>query len=163
MKQLKLASIFILSLLGYSLVSIWAAGSDANDDNPAISSAGRMTDERFEVMNYSFVKKFDPKGKGDYLDIFFDIKNKSDDTVALKLFVMGFYEKDQVPETRKFIDYPEWRRNDCERQSKQIVFFDSAPTIEKKDVFDTVPLKNDVHICKLPNEVLEKEMKEKNY
>jgi len=121
-------------LLSNSLLTAKDSGS-----NPAFFENGSVQDERFEVSNFSFRKGFASHGKGEYLDIYFQVDNKTDEKLKMKVFVVGFWEDNRThTRFRKYVKYPKWRNRDYEKEVKDIVFLDSKPLIPKKDVFDFI-------------------------
>jgi len=118
-----------------------------NKDNKAAPSSpdtqpagGRIRDARVAVENMSFWRKFAADGKGDYLEFTFDIVNKSEDNIPLKMFVIAFNEKDLVDgEYRKYVEYPKWRKWDEDKKAHKIVLFNSIPAFDdakQKEVAD---------------------------
>lgn len=95
-------------------------------------AGGRIRDERVSVENMSFWKKFAADGKGDYLEFTFDIINKTEDNIPLKMFVIAFNEKDLVDkEYRRYVEYPKWRKFDEDKKMHQVVLFNSIPEVTK--------------------------------
>lgn len=102
------------------------------DAQPA---GGQIRDERVSVENLSFWKKNATDGKGDYLELTFDIVNKTEDSIPLKMFIIGFNEKDLIDaQYRRYVEYPKWRRFDEDKQLHKIVLFNSIPEIKHEDV-----------------------------
>jgi hypothetical protein len=101
----------------------------------AQAAGGQIRDERVSVENLSFWKKNATDGKGDYLELTFDIVNKTEDSIPLKMFIIGFNEKDLVDgEYRRYVEYPKWRHFDEDKQMHKIVLFNSIPEIKHEDV-----------------------------
>ena len=99
---------------------------------------GSIEDERFHVKNFTLMKRFHPSGKGELLEIFFDVENITIYPLNLKFFVMAFHEKDAVnPILRQRNPYPTWRKFDFEKENLNIIVFDSIPVINKQDVDPT--------------------------
>ncbi len=94
------------------------------EENPSIQSipiqAGLVRDERFSVKNYSFGRRFSPKGNGEYLEVYFDVINNTDEELQFKMFVFAFYEISKAKDSsyRKFVPYPRWRKRDFEEEAK---------------------------------------------
>lgn len=132
-------------------LSIWALHAQANDNKQNEVSkpdtphqAGMIVDSRFDVNNINFFKKFSNTGKGEFLDFTFDLVNKTDDGIKLKMFIIAFNEKDESDiEMRKFIEYPQWRKLDFEKNAKHIVFFDALPVIDHTVVADFAKKRED--------------------
>ncbi|HMV35761.1 MAG TPA: hypothetical protein PKD60_07715, partial [Turneriella sp.] len=75
--------------LFFSASALLAQDSDkkSSSEQPATASqpaGGRIRDDRVSVENVSFWKKSATDGKGDYLEVTFDIMNKSEDAIPLK-------------------------------------------------------------------------------
>ncbi|MFO1527917.1 MAG: hypothetical protein U1F16_18240 [Turneriella sp.] len=97
----------------------------APDTQPA---GGRIRDERVSVENVSFWKKNATDGKGDYLEVTFDIVNKTEENIPLKMFIIAFNEKDLVDkEYRRYVEYPRWRKFDEDKKLHKVVLFNSIP------------------------------------
>lgn len=121
------------------LVAIFAIGAvTAQDTNDAEKEEFKITggstyDDRFRVKNFSFWRRLVPSGKGEILEIFFDIENKTDREIPLRLFLLGFYEQDlRDKEFRSLFSYPSWRKRDFEKEQHEILFLDSIPKVDQK-------------------------------
>lgn len=113
----------------------------AQDNNAKASppdaqpAGGRIRDDRVSVENLSFWKKNATDGKGDYLELTFDIVNKTEDSIPLKMFIIGFNEKDLVDaEYRRYVEYPKWRVFDEDKKLHKLVLFNSIPEIKHDEV-----------------------------
>ena len=96
---------------------------------------GRIVNDQFSVNNLSFFRRYDQKGKGELLEIIFNVTNKTLKILDLKLFIVGFHEKSGInSEYRKLVPYPTWRKRDFEKDVRQIDFLDSIPKINPSDV-----------------------------
>ncbi len=126
--------------LFFSASALLAQDSDkkSSSEQPATASqpaGGRIRDDRVSVENVSFWKKNATDGKGDYLEVTFDIMNKSEDAIPLKMFVIAFNERDLVDkEYRRFVEYPKWRVFDEDKKMHKLVLFDSIPATKHEDV-----------------------------
>ena len=81
------------------------------------------------------MRRYDYQGKGEVLEVIFDVKNKTLDTLDLKLFLLGFHQKDGInSKYRKLVPYPSWRKRDLDKYNFKIVFLDSIPKINPSDV-----------------------------
>lgn len=106
--------------------------TEARAEQPA---GGRIRDERIAVENVSFWKKNATDGKGDYLELSFDIVNKTEDPIPLKMFLIAFNERDLVDkEYRRFVEYPKWRVFDEDKKMHKLILFDSIPAINHQEV-----------------------------
>ena len=93
---------------------------------------GAKYNKKLSVSNYSFSRKFASHGKGEFLELSFDIQNKMDENVNLKMYIIGFYQSDKsVSQERKWIGYPEWRKRDIDKEQEVIYHLDSIPKIDK--------------------------------
>lgn len=135
--------IFILLAISMGLTTAPLTGQNNNTgndngdnkDSEVKLSAGVARDERFSVDNLYFFRRYAPSGRGELLEVTFDINSNVELDIPLKLFVIGFYERDRTDEGhRRFIDYPVWRERDFEKESNKITFFDSIPAIEHEKV-----------------------------
>ena len=98
-------------------------------------STGIVDSKFFDVKNVSFSRRYGSAGKGEVLQVGFEVHNKTSKRVDLKLFVVGFHEKDNVDPVRRWrIEYPRWRVKDFDKEDLHIVLLDSVPTIERKRV-----------------------------
>ncbi len=96
---------------------------------------GTINSDRFTVENLSFFRKYDYRDRKEVLEVMFDIKNKTLDTLDLKLFLLGFHQKDGInSKYRKLVPYPSWRKRDLDKYNFKIVFLDSIPKINPNDV-----------------------------
>ncbi len=113
---------------------------------------GSIVSEQFTVGNLSFLRKYDQQGKGEILEVIFDVKNKTLETLDLKLFIVGFNEQNGVNSRyRKRVPYPIWRKRDFEKDAHQIIFLDSIPKINPSDV-KRVDIKTTIQGIKLNEE-----------
>lgn len=114
------------------------AGKKSSSEQPAPASqaaAGLIRDDRISVENVSFWKKNATDGKGDYLEVSFDIMNKTEDPIPLKMFLIAFNERDLVDkEYRRYVEYPKWRVFDEDKKLHKLILFDSIPTINHEEV-----------------------------
>ncbi|MCX7632023.1 MAG: hypothetical protein N2Z22_01680 [Turneriella sp.] len=96
---------------------------------------GWIRDERIAVENLSFWKRNASDGKGDYLELSFDIINKTEDPIPLKMFLIAFNEQDLVDhEYRRYVEYPKWRVWDEDKIRHKLILFDSLPAMDHKAV-----------------------------
>lgn len=113
---------------------LFAQKKDETGTN-AQPSAGRIRDERVGVENMTFWKKNATDGKGDYLEFTFDIVNKTEDAIPLKMFIIAFNEKDLVDaEYRRYVEYPKWRKWDEDKKMHKLVLFNSIPETKHDEV-----------------------------
>ena len=68
------------------------------------------SDARFTVSNYSLDRRYAPDGRGEILDVFFDITNNTSETLDLYAWVIAYTETNAVDtDERRLIPYPVWR------------------------------------------------------
>ncbi|RME91975.1 MAG: hypothetical protein D6767_04150, partial [Candidatus Hydrogenedentota bacterium] len=97
--------------------------------------AGLKKDDRFKVGNFSFSRRYANDGTGEYLEVFFDMKNYTDEAIPLEVVVIGVWEEDRVDEKRrKMIPYPKWRTRDFDKEVFDIKYADSIPPIDKTKI-----------------------------
>jgi hypothetical protein len=124
--------LFAAALIAQDADKKGTTAQPVTDSQPA---GGRVRDDRFSVENVSFWKKNATDGKGDYLEVTFDIVNKSEDAIPLKMFLIAFNERDLVDsEYRRFVEYPKWRVFDEDKKMHKLVLFDSIPAIKHEEV-----------------------------
>ncbi|HRP68574.1 MAG TPA: hypothetical protein PLY93_03500 [Turneriella sp.] len=131
------------TLIFAALVSTPLLFAQSNEKKSATGEAtpesqkgsGLIRDERIAVENLSFWKKFAADGKGDYLEFTFDIVNKTEDEIPLKMFIIAFNERDLVDsEYRRYVEYPAWRKWDEDKAAHKIVLYNSIPETKHEDV-----------------------------
>lgn len=111
------------------------AQKDENKEETIPLKGGALYDDRFEIEKFSFYKKYAPSGKGEILEMYFDVVNNTDKKIDFKAYVFGICERNMVPEERKYKGgYPEWRKRDFEEESFFIHNFYSVPSLEKEKV-----------------------------
>lgn len=107
-------------------------------DQPGADSqiaGGLVRDDRLTIDNLTFWKKSSPDGKGDYLELTFEITNKTEDAIPLKMFLIGFNERDLVDkEYRRLVEYPKWRPFDEDKKLHKLILFDSIPALKPEEV-----------------------------
>lgn len=118
---------------------LFAQNSDKKTEAPAVTqtqpAGGRIRDDRVSVENLTFWKKNATDGKGDYLEVAFDIVNKSEDSIPLKMFIIAFDEKDLVDnEYRRYVEYPKWRTFDEDKKMHKLMLFSSIPDTKHEEV-----------------------------
>ena len=121
----------IIPLLFIFTTSVFAQPEPAKK-GPKSYSGGILTDERIQVNNFSFVKKYSPRGDGDYLEVIFDVHNRTDEEIPMRFFVIGFHEKNAIKQPiRYWKGYPKWREKDFEGEDFSIPFYDVIPKLEE--------------------------------
>lgn len=136
LRKLTLAALLGAPLLFAQNAEKKASGTDAQAaGTQAQPAGGRIRDERVAVENLSFWKKNATDGKGDYLEFSFDIVNKAEDAIPLKMFIIGFNEKDLVDaEYRRYVEYPKWRVFDEDKRLHKIMLYASIPETKHEEV-----------------------------
>lgn len=109
--------------------------TQATDGGGRPSEGGSLNNQSLFVENFSYFRKAAPDGRGQQLEVFFDIVNAQEQTRNLAVTVVAFYEKDQTDNPmRKYIEYPKWRTVDLDKRLKNIIFFGSVPEVDKTAV-----------------------------
>ncbi len=140
MRNTMLRNLSLLLLLGAPLLFGQAADKKSTETQAAAPgatqpSAGFIRDDRVSVEDFSFWKKNATDGKGDYLEFTFNIVNKTEDAIPLKMFLIAFDEKDLVDsQYRRYVEYPEWRKFDEDKKMHKLVLFDSIPEMKHDEV-----------------------------
>jgi len=77
-----------------------------------------MEDPKISVTDVSVDRRFSPDGKGEILDIFFNIDNNTSERIDLFVWVIAYYETDAVEkEERRIVPYPNWRVYDPDKRT----------------------------------------------
>lgn len=98
-------------------------------------TGGNVVDSDIQVSNFSFSRRYAEDGRGEYLDVFFDVKNYTTDSQQLEFYVIGLWEKDAVDaRKRDRIPYPAWRKRDYDKEKLDIIFADSVPVLDKSAI-----------------------------
>ena len=151
-KKKKIFTLFVFCF--FSSILFWIvskqlqAQNNENQNNQALNKkqepsradhiTGTLEDERFNVKNFSLMQRFHPSGKGEVLEVLFDIENITIYPLNLKFFIIAFHEKNAIdPQYRKRVTYPTWRKLDFEKEKISIVLLDSIPKINKQDIDPT--------------------------
>ncbi len=75
-------------------------------------------DPRFHVTEPTFDIRMDSQGRGEILDVVFEIQNNTKERVDLYGYVIAFRETDAVDNAaRGWIPYPSWRKHDPSRST----------------------------------------------
>lgn len=134
----KFSSIFIFLFFAFFLQAQEEEPANKETENTSEYhnvSGGSVYSDDLEVENIYFWKSFAPSGRGEFLEFSFDIVNKTDVDIPLKLFVVGFFETDETESKhRMYIEYPEWRERDYDAEQKKIVFLESIPEVSPEEV-----------------------------
>ncbi len=76
-----------------------------------------IEDPRINITEVSVDRRFSPDGRGEILDIFFNIDNNISETFDVYIWVIAYYETNAVDyDERKIVPYPEWRVHDPDRR-----------------------------------------------
>ena len=107
-------------------------------------STGIVESDSFDVKNISFGRRHESGGKGEVLQVIFEVHNKISKSMDLKFFVIGFHEKNSVdPIQRRRIKYPKWRERDFDKEDLNIVLLDSIPRINKVKIDPDIDPENE--------------------
>ncbi len=121
-----LISLSVPALIGaafFSIIASTPAQGQSPQGNAAVAPASNAnvkdispesrSDRRFQVRNMSFDLKVDPTGKGEILEVIFELRNATRRKINLKGYVIAYYETDMIDRaTRDVIPYPIWRAHD---------------------------------------------------
>jgi len=87
-----------------------------------------MEDPKISVTEVSVDRRFSPDGKGEILDIFFNIDNNTSERIDLFVWVIAYYETDAVEkEERRIVPYPTWRVYDPDKRTYITRFIKITP------------------------------------
>ncbi len=87
-----------------------------------------MEDPKISVTDVSVDRRFSPDGKGEILDIFFNIDNNTSERIDLFVWVIAYYETDAVEkEERRIVPYPPWRVYDPDKRTYITRFIKITP------------------------------------
>jgi hypothetical protein len=90
-----------------------------------------LEDPKISITEVSADRRFSPDGKGEILDIFFNIENNTSDRIDLYVWVIAYYETTAVDkDERRIIPYPQWRVNDPDKKT----FINRFIKITPKDI-----------------------------
>ena len=132
--MIKKLNLLILILFCFVIGGIYSQDNKNQDYQPPLRSdyvTGVVTDDRFHVTEFNYSRRYSPEGKGEILEIVFIINNISEKPIDLKMFLLGFLEKNQVDENyRKLVPYPTWRSRDLDKENIGITLLDSLPKID---------------------------------
>ena len=116
------------------------------------ADAGKIDDERFVVKNVTFTPRFKNNGKGEVLDVIFDVENQTIDPVELGYSVVAFYEIDFVDKNaRELVPYPSWREFDEDKDRNRVLFATLSPVhFNEKEEYEKIwklKLEEDYNTC----------------
>ena len=87
-----------------------------------------MEDPKISVTEVSVDRRFSPDGKGEILDIFFNIDNNTSERIDLFVWVIAYYETDAVEkEERRIVPHPTWRVYDPDKRTYLTRFIKITP------------------------------------
>lgn len=133
-KYLFASALFLLSSL-FLLQPAQGQDTEQKKEEQYATEGGSLDNLTLAVKNFSYYRKVSPDGRGELLEVFFDIANAEENTRNLAVTVVAFYEKDSTDNPmRKYIEYPKWRKVDLDKRLKNIVRFGSVPAFEKTAV-----------------------------
>lgn len=102
------------------------AAIDIKDFNPQ-----PMSDPRIVVSNFSLDRRYAPDGKGEILDVYFDIYNNTSEPIELYGWVLAYNETNAVdPDERRLVPYPTWRVEDPDKR----LFLNRYITVTPKNI-----------------------------
>lgn len=136
MKIKKLVALLLILTGAY----VYSQAAQNNEEDTKKKDAmplkgGSLYDDRFGIENFSFYKKYASNGKGEILEMYFDLVNHTDNKMDFKVFIFGICERNKVSKEREFKGgYPKWRKRDFEKEAHIIHNFHSIPSIDKEKV-----------------------------
>ena len=88
--------------------------------------------KNYEIERPDFVRRYSTDGRGETLEVIFDIKNKKNQEFNLKMFIVALYETNK----EEFIypkdkPYKKWRKRNFNKETRGILLADSLPKIDK--------------------------------
>ncbi len=94
-----------------------------------------LIDPRFTVSHFNLDRRFSGNGRGEFLDVVFDLNNSTSKPVRLYVWVVAFYETDAVNERkRNWVPYPGWRDRDYPAEENLVHHI----TITPQDIPDEI-------------------------
>jgi hypothetical protein len=144
MKVIKKSFIFCIILIVLPLLNISSQTDKQStlDLDPVEDigyDAGQLQDINFSVKNITFTTYFKSNGRGEVIDVIFDIHNEKETKQELSYSVVTFYESDFVQtKERKFIPYPTWRKRDFDKEKKIVYFIKASPININKEDMDNI-------------------------
>ncbi|MFN3603689.1 MAG: hypothetical protein ACK4UJ_03135 [Leptonema sp. (in: bacteria)] len=77
-----------------------------------------IEDPRIDVNGISLDRRYSPDGRGEILDVFFNIDNNTNQKIDLFVWVVAYYETNAIDtEERKIIPHPKWRVSDPDQKT----------------------------------------------
>ncbi len=99
--------------------------------------------ENYEIERPDFVRRYSTDGKGETLEVIFDIKNKKNQEFNLRMYVVALYETNKedliYPKDKP---YRAWRKRNLNKEARGILLGDSLPKIDKNKL--QKPDKNEI-------------------
>lgn len=87
-----------------------------------------VEDPRINVNNISLDRRYSPDGRGEILDIFFNINNNTSQRIDLFVWVLAYYETSAVdPIERKIVPHSKWRTYDPDKRTFLTRFIKITP------------------------------------
>lgn len=114
--------IFFFPLFAQNTTIRDANGNDQTSNKPDIIKIENylpisIEDPRINITEVSADKRFSPDGRGEILDIFFNIDNNISETIDIYIWVIAYYETNAVDkEERRIVPYPVWRIQDPDKR-----------------------------------------------
>ena len=123
------SSVLFLGLIG--LIKIGHSQAPLRNSH----STGTVESKFLQVKNVSFSRRYADAGRGEIMEVVFEVYNMVNKPLDLKFFVIGFHEKNNIdPIKRKRNGYPKWRVRDIDGEDLKIILLDSVPYIDKNQV-----------------------------
>ncbi len=87
-----------------------------------------VEDPRIDINGISLDRRYSPDGRGEILDIFFNIDNNTSQRIDLLVWVIAYYETTAVdPTERKIVPHPKWRVYDPDKRTFLTRFIKITP------------------------------------
>jgi len=133
MKKIIILAIFNAILFASSVVYSQNVDSGSKKEKGfpyGIENTSSKLDNRFDVHNYSFFKRLSSTGATQELNVNFELRNKTPDTIKLRVLFFAYHEKGTInKKLRRIVPYPKWRTKDLGKEDLQIVRMDTYPKV----------------------------------
>lgn len=133
----------LTALLTFLLFSLFVPGINSQQK---VADTSRI-DPRFDLRNITFFKNIRPGKNGLELNAVFELHNRTEKELNLKVSTVAFYQGDySTSENRKRVLYPEWRTRDLDQEVSFISRYDAFPEVKKDDIENSDKYKDSVFV-----------------